>query len=257
MKIGWFLLATASAWAQPTFSAPQLGYIRNGGDIHRVVGLAGNFILSEATTTAVISSAFSSSLGFLKTRSQLVSLDSQNQVVSTHEAPGGPALVSFLAGPSALVYFPASRSLYRWSGGHLDSLPFDASQLGGEALSMAGLDSDTAAFLLRRDDGLWLIQIILSSGVLRSSQALPGVTAPALLLTDGSLLFTDPGDLVLRLVSGTETRYPLGAAVDSMEPMNDGWIHVRTRNLLHFALRLPAQDDGRLYALPLPSPIGR
>ena len=258
MKIVLILLAAVCAWAQAPLSSPPLGFVRDAeGGIRAVTGVAGNFILGEPAGSAVLSAAFSSSAGLLKTASSLIAVDSASHIVSTHEAPGGPALFSLLAGPSALVYFPASQSLYRWRSGKLRPLPFDPTSLAGTALSVAETGPDGAEFLVQRADGLWLIEIELKNGSSGSAQAIPGATSPALLLADGSLLFGDGKDLVLRLANQSELRYPLGAAADFLEPMTGGWIHVRARNRLEFALRLPAQDGGRLYALPAPPSIGQ
>src|SRR6185312_1747430 len=97
-----------------------------------------------------------SSVGIVKTDSELLAIDTQNRVLATLDAPAGRALISFLSNSEALVYLEKDQTLLRWNGSSFDSLPFDPAQLMGEIVSVALTDSDNANFLVRREDGLWL-----------------------------------------------------------------------------------------------------
>ncbi|HLJ15929.1 MAG TPA: hypothetical protein VKV15_15635 [Bryobacteraceae bacterium] len=256
-----FFLA-ASAFAQPALTAPQVGRIRdNNNTVRPVLGLAGSFIVGDAAESGVVSAAFSSNLGILKTDTALIAVDPQNQVLSTQDAPAGSALISFLAlestgaQPQALVYFPQSGALLRWSGSRFDSVPFDATQFAGDVLSLAVTAVDAATFLVQRDDGLWLVREDLSIGGINSTEPLPGISAPAFLLSDGSLLYLDSGSLILRRADRTESRHRLPIAAASFEQMADEWIHIREQNGgnpnqgREFAVRLTKGRE-RIYELP-------
>ncbi|MEO7144144.1 MAG: hypothetical protein ABI165_11665, partial [Bryobacteraceae bacterium] len=61
--------------------------------------------------------------------------------------------------------------------------------------------------------------------------------------------------LILRRRDRSEVRHMLAIAIDSMEPMAGGWIHIREQNHgRQFALRLTRGRE-RIYQLPQAQPL--
>ena len=239
------LVFAACVFAQSPVAPPVVGLIRDSARAVRpVIGLAGNFILGDAVKTGVISAAFSSSAGIVKTDSELLAIDTQNRVLATLDAPAGRALISFLSNSEAIIYLEQNQTLLRWNGSSFDSLPFDPTQFAGGIVSVAFAGSQAVNFLVQRADGLWLLQSDVSTGSIQSAQALPGLSAPALVMADGSLLYTDSGALVLRRADVSESRFSLSGDVASFEQMNDEWVHIHERDG-------PRRGAGRDFALHL------
>lgn len=240
-------LTPVAMWAQLT--APQVGFIQDSADALRpVYGLAGNFVLGDSVAANVEAASFSGSFGILKTTSALVVIDRQGQVVASQDAPAGPALFAFSRNATpALAYLPNVNVLLQWSDGVFQQVPLASANV----LSIAAVDSDQAAFVLQRDDGLWDVRILLSTGEVISQTALLGVAAPALMLATGELLYGDANGIVVRKLDGSEKHIDAQLpATFAFRQMGDGWIQVRDlATQQQYAVRL---TDGKeqFYALP-------
>ncbi len=245
-------MTPVAMWAQ--LAAPQIGFIQDGGNSLRpVYGVAGNFVLGDSTVANIEAAAFSGSFGMLKTASSLIVLDRQGQFVATQDAPAGPVLFAFSrTGAPALVYLPDESVLLRWSDGVFRQVPLDPQMFASDTvLAIAAIDAGQAALVLQRSDGLWDTRILLSTGEVISQTALLGMTAPALMLATGELIYGDANGIVVRKPDGAEkhihAQLPLTFA---FQQMGEGWIQVRDlATQRQYALRL-TEGKEQFYALP-------
>jgi len=241
-------MTPVAMWAQ--LAAPQVGFIQDSAnELRPVYGLAGNFVLGDASAANVEAISFSGSFGIVKTTSALVIVDRQGQVVASQDAAAGPALFAFSRNAApALAYLPNANVLLQWSDGVFQQVPLDPPTT---VLSIAAVDAGQAALILQRDDGLWDVRILLSSGEVISQTALLGVAAPALMLATGELLYGDANGIVVRTPDGSEKHIDAQLPTTfAFQQMGDGWIQVRDlATQQQYAVRL---TDGKeqFYALP-------
>jgi len=242
------LMTPVAMWAQ--LAAPQVGFIQDSGNALRpVYGLAGNFVLGDSIAANVEAAAFSGSFGMLKTTSALEVVDRLGQVIASQDAPAGPALFAFSRNAApALAYLPNANVLLQWSEGVFQQVPLGPPAI---VLSIAEVDPEQAALILQRDDGLWDVRILLSSGKTISQTALLGVAAPALMLATGELLYADANGIVVRKPDGVEKHIDAHLPPTfAFQQMGDGWIQIRDlATQQQYAVRL---TDGKeqFYALP-------
>jgi hypothetical protein len=252
--LGALAMAVVAAWAQTGIAAPQMGFIQDGGNSLRpVYGIAGNFVLGDATASGVVCSAFSGSFGLVKTDSSIVAMDGQGQVLDTADAPPGSALFGFSrSGAPALAYLASTNLLLQWTGATFEpvllapNIPDSA-----DVVSIASPVPGQAAMILQRGDDLWDVRILLATGELISQTAILGVTAPVLTLPTGDLVYGDANGLVVRQADGSE-KHIAGQLPESfaLRQMGDGWIQVRDLDTGHqFAVRITANRE-QFYGLP-------
>ena len=247
-------IAAGAAWAQTALTAPQAGFMQDASNsVRPVYGIAGSFLLGEPVCSGVLSAAFSGSFGLVKTASAVALLDSSGAIVTSIDAPDGPALFAFArSGAPALAYLTATNTLLSWSDGSFAAVPFDVTTLAAAPVVAVGApDSDHAAMILQRDDGLWEIRVRLSTGEIDAQAAIPGVIAPVLMLAGGALVYADANGMVVRKRDGTERHIgvPMPASV-ALEPMGDGWIQLRDlASGQQFAIRM-AENREQSYQLP-------
>jgi hypothetical protein len=215
-------LLSSAGWAQRSLAPPQVGFMQDSqGGIRPVTGLAGNFLVGRAASTGIVSAAFSGSFGMLKSDSALTVIDQQGRTVMSVDAPAGPALFAFaIDGSPALAYFQQSKTLAVWDGHTFRAVPLD---IDDTVLSI----SLPAALIVQRDSGLWELGVDLATGAIVWQTALPGVTAPVLMLASGGLVYRDAKGVVVRSVDGTEKHIAahLPASL-AFGQMGDGWVQV-------------------------------
>jgi hypothetical protein len=258
MRLFWALLGAAMAlWAQPAgaqpaLSPPQIGYIQDGGNSLRpVYGIAGNFVLGDATASGVISAAFSGSFGLVKTDSAVYAIDRQGQVLAGVDAPAGSALFAFSrSGAPAFAYFVDANVWMTWDGQTFQPLSIDLTAFGPAAVLSVGSPNDgEAAIVLQRDDGLWDLRVLLATSEVTSQTAILGVSAPLLLLASGDLIYSDANGIVIRTSDGQEKHIaaPLPESF-VLQQMGDAWVELRGLNTpVQRAVRI---NGSQSYALP-------
>jgi hypothetical protein len=248
------------ASAQSGFTPPRVGFIKdNGGGLRPVFGVAANFVLGEAIDTGVVTVAFSSRYGLAKKEKTLSVFDREGRLLCQRPAPRGPAVFAISAsGSEALALFQQTSQVIRLWNCRASPVLVDPQDLAREVLSFAVFGRDRLAFVLRREGLFWLLEASLSTGRSLQQTALPGVSAPVLLRSDGTLLFADGEELVVRKVDGAERRISVGSSAASLDEMGDGWVHVLEAGddgspAGHLALRL-LEDREELYRLPEAAP---
>jgi hypothetical protein len=173
--------------------------------------------------------------------------------VASTAAPDGPALFAFTAaGEPALAYLAVSDTVLAWNAGVITAVPVNATALGVNAvLSIAAPDSDHAALIVQRNDGLWDVRVQLAAGEVEAQTALLGIAAPVLMLSTGEVVYSDSDGIVLRKTDGLERhiRAQLPASF-AFQQMGEGWIQVQDlAGGRQFAIRI-AQNRERSYQLP-------
>jgi len=247
-------LAAATAWAQPAIAPPQVGFAADpAGSFRPVYGLAGNFIWGDPAATGVVAAAFSYSFGLLKTDSSVIVTDRLGQAIASTNAPQGRARFAFSSdGQPALVLLPDSNTILQWTGAAFSQVSFDPSAVGAKAiLSIAAPDSDHAALLIQRDEGLWNVRVLLSTGGVDSQIALPGLAAPAFLLADGTVVSSDTAGLVLQRPDGSQIHIPAQLPDRYwLQQMASDWLVLRdASSARQFAVRLTPHREA-VYSLP-------
>ena len=240
--------------AQSTLAPPQVGFVLDtGGAMHRVLGIAGNFVIGRRVSNGIVSAGYSGALGLLKSDSSVIATDARGKVIATTAAPSGPAVIGFSAdGQTAAAYLAGIGRLETWNGRALISTPLDPALLDAKAvLSVAVPSATTIAFVVERDTGLWELEVHASSGAVLSETALPNVTGPALLLGSGDVLYTKPNELIIRQKDGSEKRIAAKLpAKFAFEQMGAGWVQLADHASGRlFAIRV-ADGAEKFYALP-------
>ena len=244
------LLLAMPALAQPGLDAPRIGYLRDAsGQVRSLLGVRGNFLLSEPISGAR-SSAFSSSFGIVKTDEGIFLLDHQNQVVSRIESPGGEALFAFARdGAPAAAYFPQTSELYQLQEHSL--VKMDCGFLGPEepvrALSMPSPGELSLA--IARGDATWLVTVAPGECKTLSEVLLPGVSGPLVLLPDRAIVYIDGPEAVLRRSDISETRFTINSVPAAVELAGPGWVHIRAADGSSWGLHVET-DTPEVFRLP-------
>jgi hypothetical protein len=247
------LLAGTLAAAQSGLTPPQIGFLRDSaGNVRPLLGISGNFWLGDAVAAHVVSAASSGKASMLKTGDSLRVLNALGHPLGRAWVAPGSALFAFApSGTPALVWLPDSGHLLRWNGLRFEPTRANPVELNGAVVSVAAPDSSRAAFLVQRDGQLWRIDLSLFDGAILFAAALPGATAPALLLDDGSLLYTGKSSLILRDPQGTERAIAFHGTAVRFTPMGRDWILIETSlPSTQFGLRL---STGAVFELPEPA----
>jgi hypothetical protein len=248
------LFAAGAAWAQTSVIPPQSGFLRDSSNSLRpVYGTAGSFVLGNTVAGSVISAAYSGSYGLVKTGSAVSVIDQTGSLLATEPASDGPALFAFKpTGEPSLVYIQAAKALLAWNGQAFEVVPLDFSMLSASAvLSIATPRFGPAKMIIQRDDGLWELRIRIATGEIVGQTAIPGISAPVLMLASEELIYAGANDIVLRSASGSEThvRASLPASFE-FEQMGQAWIQVRDLTLgQQFAVRITPNRE-QFYQLP-------
>ena len=247
-------MAAGMAWAQTLLTPPQVGFIRDAvGSLRPVSGIAGNFLLGDPVATGVISAAYSGSSGWMKTNSTVAVIDKTGSTVANADAPDDPALFAFArTSEPALAYLAASDTMLAWNAGAITAVPVHATALGANAvLAIAAPDSDHAAMIVQRDDGLWDVRLQVATGQIDAQTALLGVAAPVSMLSTGELVYPGANGIVLRQTDGTERHISAQLPASfAFQQMGDGWMQLPDlAGSRQFAIRV-AQNHEQSYQLP-------
>ena len=247
------LLAGASAMAQPGLAPPEIGYFRDSaGNVRALHGISGTFWLGGTVASEAVSVASSGRASIVVTRQGLRVLDTAGHPVGRPWPAAGPVLCAFTsAGAPALAWLSRSQELLRWNGLRFEPVSIDTRDLGGTAVSLAAPYPGTAAFLVQRGEQLWRVDLSLSDGAVLASENVPAAAPPAMLLDDGTIVYSRAGqDIVIRDLQGAERSVPFAGSPMELMPLGEDWILVESASpRIHSALRLSA---GAVFELPEP-----
>ena len=248
-----FTLA-AVACAQPALVPPQFGFLEDGANSFRpVFGVAGNFALGGAAFSGITNAAYSGSFGLIKTDSAVMAVDNQARVLTSMDAPSGPAAFAFFSdGSPAFVYLPGANLLFMWYGTAFQMVPFDCRLfLPSAVLGISAPDRGHVAFLVERNRGLHEIRLLVESGQPDSQIYLGRASGPAFRLSSGELVFADATGLVIRNADASEIH--LNASLPSsftLAQIGTGWVELSdAASSARIAIRVSRGHEG-LYFLP-------
>lgn len=238
------LVTLGAAVLSGQVAVPRIGTVRDAaGDLRLVTGVAGSFSLPPAFGVNAVSGEFSGLAGVWQLHDRLVVTSPDGSETASRPAAGGPIVVAFApGGTSGVVWLTASAELLQFPG--FQSL--DVPDWNGDPLSLSATRTRLTA-VIRREDGLWLVDSPLAGGRVLRQRLLPGVEPPVLLASDGTLLHSEDAALVITSRDGVEQRLPLPARPTALERIGDGWVAVRLDTAL-YALRLATFDLWRLPA---------
>jgi hypothetical protein len=224
------MMMAAAAWSQTALAPPRVGFIQDGhGKVRPVNGVAGNFLVGGAASAKILSAAFSGSFGLLKSDSALLVTDALGRAIAGMDAPSGSALFAFSTnGSPALAYFQHTNTFRVWDGNAFQTAGPPAAMLATlTVLTVAAFSPGQAAVIVERPDGMCVLNVQLATGSVVSQMSLPGVTAPALLVASGDLVYRDARGVVLRRPNGSEdhvaAQLPRSIAFSQM---GQGWIEI-------------------------------
>ena len=242
----WILAVGTALMAQSGLNVPQAGWMLDGkGALRPVMGFGGNFWLGAQTAQGA-AAAFGAQGGFVQEGDAVTVLNAAGK--PGLRLPGSPAAVFGFTrwGVPALVYVPGRGELLRVTRNAAEKVPGNLDGL----LAVAEADGNDALALVNQKDGLWLLRVTLRDGAVVSREALPGVSAPALIEGDGSLIFARAGAMVMRAAGGVEREVAISFRPGALTPMGDGWIAIFEKDgNRRFGLRT---TPGRERVDPLP-----
>ncbi len=218
-------LISIPMWAQHAIAPPEVGFLVDShANSYSVKGVAGNFVIGHAAGTGIISGAFSGSFRLLKSDSEIHVINQAGRIVARTDAPAGPALFAFSPdGSPAVVYFPQSKTLRIWDGREFRPGP----EFGEDVGAIRSLSATLAEFAVQREGELWMLQVDLRSGATVSQAALTGIAAPVLMLSDGTLVYSNVHGLVLRRTDGSEKQIAAHLpAKFALSQMGSEWVQV-------------------------------
>jgi hypothetical protein len=249
-------LGAAFSNAQSPLDRPRIGYfVDSGGGLRPLYGTAANFILGDVLSSGHATCASSNTATLIKTPEAVLLIGTDGDEKTRWAAPGGDAMFAFHAGgAAALVLFAEGPALSRVVEDRLEPIPLDRERLGGKVVAVAAPDRVSALLAVVRGEEIWQVTVATESGEVLDERLLPGVAGRVHLLGDGSLLYTDRGELVWRAADGVERRFALEAEVDAFTPLGASWVAITARHadaegVTHYGLRLDAGREG-LYQLP-------
>ena len=247
-----FLLFAAMASAQSGLLPPRVGFLQDeGGSLRQVIGVRATFVLGEAFLDEVHSLAFSGRWGLAAAGEEILVFDAQGHIVNRQKAPVGKVLFAFdHAGQPALACFPETSELYLWSRGEFKPLPWGLLHVDGQVKAIAQSSRNIISLVVECDGVLWINNVSLARGHMRFGAILPGVTAPVLLLPDGSLIYGNGNDVVIRERDTSEKRLSGASPATAFELMGQDWIRIVSQpGSSGLALHLGKEGE-QLYRLP-------
>src|SRR5688500_1361084 len=211
------------AFAAGLLEAPYRGCIVEGSSVRFVHGLRGSFAAIESALDGALSAACSVRYTVVKTIGSILMLDRAGHVVSSEEAPAGPALIAFDdRDEPAFAYLVEAREFRRWESNRWTLME---PTIRGDVLAIAAA-GDTLVVLHRQDAELWLTRT--RDGAITANELVHGSATDAIILRDASLLLASGSTLRLRTPARVEREFEMPAAIRSMTRMSTGWIAVET-----------------------------
>jgi hypothetical protein len=241
----------APALAQSGLDAPRIGYLRDAtGAVRPLLGVRGNFLLSDPILSEARSSAFGSSGGIIKTSESILFLDSNDQLLSRIESPPGEALFALARdGRPMAAYFPLTSELHRLEGQSLVNMACSFLRPDEPVRALSAPAHGELSLAVARGEAIWLVTIAAADCEILSETLLPGVTGSLALLPDSAIVYAGGQETVLRRSSMSETRFPLPAAAIAVELAGPGWVHVRCEDGSSWGLYVETEPP-ELFRLP-------
>lgn len=203
----------AALWAQAAMQAPRAGCsLTASGEFRAIIGIAGNFIASEASHAGVRAAACSGELTVLDDGHEFLVV-AGNEIAARRPTRGGERSLLSVSRTSAGIWEPGW--LHLWAHSRWATLP-----VSGDWRGFAIGDRDAIAVT---DDSI--VRIDRASGAVLSEVRLEGLVSAAFVWEDGAALLRVRERVVFRAADGTVKQVDLAA--DTFGRMSDEWIEAR------------------------------
>jgi hypothetical protein len=222
-------ICLCGAQAQSGIGAPRAGcLLGTDGSLRPVFGIAGAFLAGDSVTSGAVSAACSEDRALVKTEGALELRDGTLRLLASWKVPAGPVLFAFAGNTHVMfVYFAGTHDVIQVMGRGLPRAVPGLQSLGDDVLAIASPDLLHLFAVVREETGLWLVRMSLPDATIYSRTPLDGVAAPLALERDGTLVYSDGSELVVRQTNGVERRIALPAPALAIEQMGDSWLTVR------------------------------
>jgi hypothetical protein len=240
-----FLCVTA-ALLHAQVSLPESGTVRgNDGTLRTLRGVAGAWTLSDPIAVDAISAASSGRTLLWKTADRL------HTQAADWPAPEGRALFAFsTAGEPLAAYMLDAQQLLVWRNPAGAPVTLDWQPAVGNVIAL-GADNAGGLIVLTESEGqVWRNVIAVRSGRMLSMELLEGVSAPALPLSGGRLLYSCAEGLRLRFKDGREIALALADVPDEWELVSQDAVAMRGSSKSLPVLVRCKQDSLELFVLP-------
>jgi len=207
-------------------ATPSAGCLLDpAGQLRRVSGLPGGFLLSAPFGSGILSAACGEDFALAKTAHSLEWLDAAGQSVRSWPAPPGDALFGLAANRAgAVVHFPESGQWFLATEGALRPLPLALD--GAEALAVALGGDGSIAVVARRFGRLCAVRFG-PDGYISEERELAEAAAPILIREDGALVWGDGAGIVIEAGNGARRRVALPTAPAGIEAAGERGIRVK------------------------------
>ncbi|MEO8663091.1 MAG: hypothetical protein ABI693_31820, partial [Bryobacteraceae bacterium] len=201
------LLAALAPAALGQIDAPRAGVMRDtGGEVRLISGVPGAFVLRPGNGLMATGGGYCGRLGLWQTADRTVLVDTDGLETDSRDAVTGPmALACAQGGASAVVWLAASGEMLGLPGWQEMAVP----NWKGEPVALAFSGRKALHAVVRRGDGLWLVQSRNEDGMIVNERLLPGVQPPVALLADGTLIHFRDGSLVIEKARGESIQIPM------------------------------------------------
>jgi hypothetical protein len=218
-----FCLQPAAVWAQSGIVAPRAGCVRDrAGALRTLYGVAGVFVAGDAVETGVVSASCSDQLALAKTGNAIEVRDASMQLLGRWPAPSGPARFAFpRSGAAAFVYFEHTRELRYYDGKRGPRTLALPDALEGEVLALAAPDALHLTAVVRDQSGARLVRIQVFRGLVEQAIPLEGIPDAVFVGRDGTLVYGEGKEVVIRRPNRAEQRLALPAAASGIAQIGD------------------------------------
>ncbi len=209
------LLSCGLLPAQGPLAPPSIGMLRGSDNgLRPLLGVRGNFLLGEPVAKGVESAAFSGDFGLIKTRDEVV-LIARDDWTGRHPASGEAILGLDASGRRAAAWLPADGRLIVWANGRWIEA---RCELTGRVVAVAP-GAASVRIATEEATGVRVVSVHLSRRLTIEREFISGAQAPLWMGAEGSLIYSDGLELVLRGGRGVETRLSLPAPIAVIEPV--------------------------------------
>ena len=237
MKLAVLLcLASLLRVSAQTPSQPIAGMVLNrDGNLLSVPGVLGNLLPGVSVPLAsdpVLSAAFTSTGGAIKTGSEMLTVNGSGAILSRMATPSGPAIWGLAAdGSLQWMYVAGSTQIVNLTGGS----PIEATSLGDELIALGTAGSVGLPVLIRTGTQLWTEIVNPAGGAVSQQSPITG-SAPAIAFeggwlvtgTNGLIWIGAAGQTPLEIASpapilSLQTAGPHSVAVNGQWLLNRSW----------------------------------